>query len=96
MIIVTQEQLDMIFTQEICDYLGITEEIKEYLDSIDFVLCLENTYVGDKIEREDGRFEITGNISNAKKMPRRVAIRDLTEQDLEFWKKLVGEENIIT
>ncbi len=93
--IVTQSQLDMVFPDEINSYLGITDQIKEKLNSIGFVICLENCYVGEKVGRKDGRFEIPLNISNANKLPRRVAIRDVTQKDVVFWESFIGKNNII-
>lgn len=90
---VTYEQLHMPFTDEINQYLGITPEILERLEW-EFA-TLDKTYVGDLVDNGDGTFNCPMNLSNCNKLPRRVAIRDLTEQDIAFWISLVGEENIL-
>lgn len=92
---VTQEQLNTKLTQYVLDHVGYTDEI---LINAGFEngITLNDCYVGDLVDNQDGTYLCPMNLSNCNKLPRRVAIRDLNEQDIAMWKQMVGEENILT
>lgn len=92
--IVTLEQLAANLTAEACAYVGYTEEI---LEAAGFAngITLEQALIEIEGTLADGRKVVKLNLANAGKLPRKVAIYDVTPQDVAFWQQAVGEENVI-
>ena len=88
---ITHDLLMMPFDENLKAYLGYTDELLEQIELPN--ICLNDVYIGELEDNNDGTYLVSLSISNCNYLPRRVAIREPNESDIQMWINMIGEEN---